>query len=87
MDIELPLKLNQWISEKVASGFYRTPDEVILEGLRLLKRREEERSAVIQNLRQEILVGMQQLDAGKSVVFNDSLVKDIKAKGRKKLGL
>lgn len=87
MDIELTPKINQWISEKVASGLYRSPDEVILEGLRLLKRQEEQRLAAIQDLRQEILVGIKQLDAGKSDIFSDSIIADIKAKGRGRLGL
>ena len=87
MDILLTPKINQWISEKVASGLYGSADEVILEGLRLLKRQEEQRLAMIQDLRKEILVGVRQLDAGKSDVFNDSIVSDIKVKGRNRLGL
>ena len=87
MDILLTPKINQWISEKVASGLYGSADEVILEGLRLLKRQEEQRLAMIQDLRKEILVGVRQLDAGKSDVFNDSIVSDIKVKGRDRLGL
>ena len=43
--------------------------------------------SMIQDLRQEILVGVRQLDAGKSDVFNDSIVSDIKVKGRDRLGL
>lgn len=87
MDVLLTPKINQWISEKVASGLYGSTDEVILEGLRLLKRQEEQRLAMIQDLRQEILVGVRQLDAGKSDVFNASVVADIKSKGRNRLGL
>jgi len=87
MNISLTPKINQWISEKVASGLYGSADEVILEGLRLLKRQEEQRLAMLQDLRQEILVGVRQLDAGKSNVFSDSVVSDIKAKGRNRLGI
>lgn len=87
MDILLTPKINKWISEKVASGFYGSADEVILEGLRLLKRQEEQRSAMIQDLRHEVLLGVRQLDAGKSGIFNDSVVTDIKAKGRDRLDL
>ncbi len=75
------------VIRKVASGLYRSTDEVILEGLRLLKRQEEQRLAMIQDLRQEILVGVRQLDAGKSDAFNASIIADIKAKGRDRLGL
>jgi len=87
MDIVLTPKINHWISEKVASGLYGSTDEVILEGLRLLKRQEGQRLAMIQDLRREILVGIRQLDAGKSDVFNDSAIADVKAKGLDRLGL
>ena len=87
MDVVLTPKMNQWISEKVASGLYESPDEVILEGLRLLKRQEEQRLAMIQDLRQELLVGVRQLDAGKLDDFNASVIADIKVRGRDRLGL
>jgi antitoxin ParD1/3/4 len=85
MDVVLTPKMNQWISEKVASGLYESPDEVILEGLWLLKRQEEQRLAMIQDLRQELLVGVRQLDAGKSDDFNASVIADIKVRGRDSL--
>ena len=65
--------MHQWISEKVNLGLYRCSDEVILEGLRLLMRQEQQRLAMTEDLRQEILVGLRQLDAGKSAVFDSSL--------------
>ena len=71
----------------MASGLYGLADEVILEGLRLLKRNEEQRVGMLQDLHKEILVGVMQLDAGKSETFNDSVVSDIKVNGRDRLGL
>jgi len=79
--------MGQWISEKVDSGLYSSPNEVILEGLRLLMRQEEQRQAMIEDLHKEILVGVRQLDSGKAVVFDTSLVKNVKEKGRNRLGL
>ena len=87
MQISLTPKMDQWVSEKVDSGLYRSSDEVILEGLRLLMRQEEQRQAMIEDLRKEILVGVRQLDSGKTVVFDPSLVENIKKKGRDRLGL
>lgn len=87
MDISLTPQIHQWIADKVASGLYRSTDEVIFEGLRLLKRQEEQRLAILQDLRLEILVGVRQLDAGKSDVFGSSVVAGIKAKARDRLGL
>jgi len=87
MQISLTPRMDQWVSEKVGSGLYSSSDEVILEGLRLLMRQEEQRQAMIEDLRKEILVGVRQLDSGKAVFFDPSLVANIKEKGRDRLGL
>lgn len=87
MEISITPRMDQWISEKVNSGLYSSSNEVILEGLRLLIRQEEQRFAVTEDLRQEILVGVRQLDSGKSVIFDSSLVDNVKEKSRNKLGL
>ena len=87
MQISLTPRMDRWISEKVGSGLYSSSDEVILEGLRLLMRQEEQRQAMVEDLRKEILVGVRQLDSGKAVVFDPSLVENIKEKGRDRLGL
>ena len=87
MQISLTPRMDQWVSEKVGSGLYSSSNEVILEGLRLLMRQEEQRQAVIEDLRKEILVGVRQLDSGKAVVFDPSLVENVREKGRDRLGL
>ncbi len=87
MQISLTPRMDQWVSEKVGSGLYSSSNEVILEGLRLLMRQEEQRQAMIEDLRKEILVGVRQLDSGKAVVFDPSLVENVKEKGRDRLGL
>jgi len=47
---------------------------------------EEQRLALTEDLRQEILVGLRQLDSGKSAVFDSDVVNKIKEEGRKRLG-
>ena len=86
MEISITPRMDQWISEKVNSGLYSSSSEVILEGLRLLIRQEEQRLAITEDLRQEILVGVRQLDSGKSVSFDSSLVDKIKENSRNRLG-
>jgi antitoxin ParD1/3/4 len=86
MEVSITPKMDQWIAEKVNSGLYRSSDEVILEGLRLLMHQEEQRLALTEDLRQEILVGLRQLDSGKSAVFDSDVVNKIKEEGRKRLG-
>ena len=85
MEISLNSQINKWIAEKVNSGFYNSASEVVLEGLRLLKIQEEQRQAMTEDLRREILIGVKQLDEGKSACFDESVVADIKNSARSKI--
>jgi len=87
MDIALTPQLSAWIAEKVSQGMYSSSSEVIAEGIRLLKRQEEQRLSMVKELRQEILIGIKQLDAGKAAPFDTAQVSDIKATGRDKVGI
>ena len=86
MNVSLTPELERWIAEKVKSGLYKSSSEVVREGIRVLKAREAQRQALVQDLRQELLVGIQQLDAGKSNRFDEALVDAIKQTGRDQLG-
>jgi putative addiction module CopG family antidote len=85
MKISLNSQINKWIAEKVNSGFCNSASEVVLEGLRLLKIQEEQRQAMTEDLRREILIGVKQLDAGKSACFDESVVAEIKNSARSKI--
>ena len=87
MDISLTPKIMAWITDKVSQGMYGSSSEVIAEGIRLLKRQEEQRLAMTEDLRQELLVGTKQLDTGKSVLFDAAQASDIKSLGRQKAGI
>jgi antitoxin ParD1/3/4 len=62
--VTLPPELEAFIEERVASGRFATPGEAVREGLRLLEEREQEREAVLTELRQEIEIGVEQAKAG-----------------------
>lgn len=64
MNISLTPELDRWISEKVKSGLYKSSSEVVRDGIRALQRQEEGRLAMLEDLRQELLVGIKQLDSG-----------------------
>ena len=66
---------------------YSSSSEVIAEGIRLLKRQEEQRQSMVEDLKQELLVGAMQLDTGKSMPFDANQVSDIKTQGRRKAGI
>jgi antitoxin ParD1/3/4 len=63
--VTLPPELDAFIEERVASGRFATAGEAVREGLRLLEAREQEREAVLTELRQEIELGVEQAKAGK----------------------
>lgn len=63
--VTLPPELEAFIEERIAAGRFATAGEVVREGLRLLEEREQEREAVLAELRQEIEIGVEQAKAGK----------------------
>ena len=67
MDLTLTPELEQIISEEVESGRYASPAEVVGEGLRLLKERDELNTIRLEELRRDIGLGIQQADAGELV--------------------
>jgi antitoxin ParD1/3/4 len=67
MNANLGPVFEQFVSELVASGLYQSQSEVIREGLRLLKEREELKKLRIEELRKEIALGSSQADRGELV--------------------
>jgi putative addiction module CopG family antidote len=78
--------MNNWVAARIKSGAYKSSSEVIRDGLRTLQRLEEQRLAMAADLRQELMIGIRQLDAGKSRPFDVATVDAIKQKGRERLG-
>ena len=58
--------LLQIIEEKVASGVYSSPDEVIREGLRLLQERDDFYRFRQEALRRDIEAGLRQIESGQT---------------------
>lgn len=85
MNISLPPEMNNWVTAQVKSGAYKSSSEVVRDGLRTLQRLEEQRLAIADDLRHELMVGIRQLDSGKSRLFDAEAVINIKQKGRERL--
>ena len=85
MNISLTPTLEQWINEKVQSGFYNSASEVVREALRLLHEQEHLQKLRIDMLRKEIVLGIHDLDANKSRPFDAAAVHAIKETGREQL--
>ena len=63
MQVTLPPALGRMVEEKVASGLYESPSEVVREALRLLFARE----SALDWLRREAALGFEQLEAGETL--------------------
>lgn len=86
MDISLSPELEKLIDERVQSGMYASPNEVIREGLRLLAEQEELRKIRLQNLKADIAQGIASLDQGEGIAAKElfSELKEKNAAARRK---
>jgi antitoxin ParD1/3/4 len=84
VNVSLTAELEQLINEKVASGMYTSASEVIREGLRLLKERDELRRTQREDLRRDIMLGVEQVRQGMSKKYSGGaeLADEIKRRGR-----
>jgi len=64
MNVSLPEAMEEFVRQKVAAGDYETASEVVREGLRLLKQRDEVWKASVQS---KIKEGMNSIRAGRSI--------------------
>jgi antitoxin ParD1/3/4 len=67
MNANLGPVLEHFVSELLDSGLYQSQSEVIREGLRLLKEREELKQVHLEELRKQIARGIRQADRGEFV--------------------
>ena len=82
MNVSLSRQLQGFIEKKVRTGRYQTASEVVREGLRLIEDRDTQRALQLRRLREEIQVGLDQVEKGRVAPLD---VKKIKAEGRKRL--
>jgi len=67
MNANLGRVLEQFVTELLDSGLYQSQSEVIREGLRLLKEREDLKKLRLDEFRKEVDLGVQQADRGEFV--------------------
>lgn len=79
MDVSLTPRQRKLIQEKVDSGIYHSPNEVVGEALRLLDERDRLEEIKLEALRKDIQDG---INSGRSAPLN---VEAIKAAGRRRL--
>lgn len=64
MNITITRELEQLVRAKVASGLYKSPNDVVREGLRLLEERDRERPSRLEEIRGRIAIGLEQANRG-----------------------
>jgi antitoxin ParD1/3/4 len=89
MNVILPRDLEQFVSRKVESGQYHSESEVILEGLRLLREKDKPDQMRLESIRNEIAVGIQEIERGEYTEYDEGSLKEmleqVRARGRQKL--
>ena len=69
------------------SGLYQSASEVVRDSLRLLRERDIQRQRVLEELRGEIAVGVEQLGRGACRELTPALVEEVKRSGREALNM
>jgi antitoxin ParD1/3/4 len=79
MNVSLTPELEKMVAERVASGRYASASEVIREALRLLGERDQ-----LNQLRDDVRLGLDQLDQGRHRPFDHQAVERIKRQARQR---
>ena len=66
MNLELDPELDKTIDELIRGGGYHSPQEVVREALDLLKSRDAGRQELLERLRREIQIGIDQIHRGET---------------------
>jgi antitoxin ParD1/3/4 len=85
MNVSLTVELEQLVNDKVKTGMYQTASEVIREGLRLLKERDQR----LESLRRDVRAGFEAVEHGEYSDYEPKNVHELaeraKARGRKRI--
>jgi len=72
MDDSFSPELRQLVEQELATGSYVSENELLLEAMRLLARRDQRR----EELRGELQIGRDQLDRGKYTEYDDQTLRE-----------
>jgi antitoxin ParD1/3/4 len=85
VNISLTKEFESYVTQKVESGLYHSASEVIRDGLRLMKERDELHQNRLAELRRDIAIGVDQADRGQVQPFNKVVAARVKTRGRKRM--
>jgi antitoxin ParD1/3/4 len=84
MNVHLGSVLDEFVADLLKTGYYQTQSEVLREGLRLLKEREEVKQMRMAELRREITAGAEQADRGQFVDGREAFARIRRRSARRK---
>lgn len=89
-NVNLPEHQSAFIKEMMKEGRYQNASEVVRAGLRLLEDHEEEQRLKLERLRAEVQKGLDDVEAGRYITFNNreemsDFFKDIRKQARERL--
>ena len=84
MNVHLGTVFDEFVADLLKSGYYQTQSEILREGLRLLKEREEVKQLRLAELRKEAAVGAEQADRGQFVDGPEAFAKIRQRSARRK---
>ncbi len=84
MNITITGELEELINEQLKSGFFDSPNQVIREGLRLLREQNQLREIRREELRSEIQKGVDAIKEGRFKTYNsaDEMIEDVIGEAR-----
>ena len=81
MNVNLGTVFDQFVADLLKTGHYQSQSEILREGLRLLKEREELKQLRLAELRREIAIGTEQARQGK-VIDGEAVFAEIRKKSQ-----
>ena len=85
VNISLTPQQEAKVRQRVSAGDYASISEVMRAALRLLEQQEKLREIQLQELREEVMIGVRQDESGEVEDFGQTVVTDIKKRGRERL--
>jgi len=88
MNVSLTPELETLVNEKVKSGNYNSASEVVREALRLLKEQDELKRIRREQLRGEVMKGVEEIRRGQGVVYSsgEELAEAVISRGKARKG-
>jgi antitoxin ParD1/3/4 len=88
MNVNLGPVFDKFVADMLNSGLYQSQSEILREGLRLLKEREELKELRLAELRKEIALGTEQANRGQLIDGSETFArirkKSVERKSRKR---